>query len=303
VRNVLIFLSLLVLVVIGAACEKEPVKTVNLADRKPMPTPSNTPGPRPVILSIGSIVTPDRGYIYYQQLIDYLAEQIGQPITVVDPGSYEKLLSLLETEKVDVAFVCSGTYVEGRQRFGLELLAAPVVKGKSLYYANVIVPKESSARQLSDLRGQSMAFVDPQSRTGALVVIKELETLGTTPEKFFASIRYTRAHDKSIHAVAFGMADGASVNSFIWDYLLDQDPSLADKARILTRYGPYGIPPVVAAPHTPPELRQQVRQALLSLHLSPRGREILMGLHIDRFAMTEDSAYDSVRQFKWERQK
>ena len=143
-----------------------------------------------------------------------------------------------------------------------------------------------------------MAFVDPQSRTGGLVVARELESLGTTPEEFFANVRYTQAHDKSILAVAYGLVDAASVNSFIWDYLRAQDPKLASKVRVLARYGPYGIPPVVAAPHTGEELRRQVRQALLEMHKNERGQAILAGMHIDRFVPTNDSAYESVRRFK-----
>lgn len=280
------------------ACEGEKSRSVDLSRRETPKPDSYDPGTPALNLSIGSIVTPTQGYVYYEQLIGYLSEELERPISVVDPGSYEKLLALLETGKVDVAFVCSGTYVEGQKRFGLELLAAPVVDGKALYDANLIVPATSPAQSLDDLRGKKMAFVDPHSRTGGLVVARELERLGTTPEEFFADVRYTHAHDQSILAVAHGLVDAASVNSFIWDYLRDRDPKLAGKVRVVSRYGPYGIPPVVAAPHTDGELRRQVRQALLEMHQSERGRAILAGMHIDQFVPTDDSAYDSVRQFK-----
>lgn len=281
-----------------AGCEGETPRRVDLS-RREMPKPAaDLPGNPTLNLSIGSIITPAQGYVYYEQLIDYFSEELERPINVIDPGSYEKLLALLESGKVDVAFVCSGTYVEGRKRFGLELLAAPLVDGKPLYEANLIVPTESPAQSLGDLRGKRMAFVDPQSRTGGLVVAKELESLNTTPEEFFSVVRYTHAHDQSILAVTYGLVDAASVNSFIWDYLRSQDPKLASKVRVLARYGPYGIPPVVAAPHTDEELRRQIRQALLEMHQNERGRAILAGMHIDRFVPTDDSAYESVRRFK-----
>ncbi|TRO78674.1 phosphate/phosphite/phosphonate ABC transporter substrate-binding protein [Trichloromonas acetexigens] len=292
------FCCCLPLLLVLTACEGEAPRSVDLSRRETTNPPSYDPGEPALNLSIGSIVTPAQGYVYYEQLIDYLTKELGRPINVVDPGSYEKLLTLLETGKVDVAFVCSGTYVEGQKRFGLELLAAPLVDGKPLYDANLIVPEDSPAQSLADLRGKKMAFVDPHSRTGGLVVARELESLGTTPEEFFANVRYTYAHDQSILAVAYGLVDAASVNSFIWDYLRSRDPKLAMKVRVLARYGPYGIPPVVAAPHTDGELRRQVRQSLLELHKNERGQAILAGMHIDRFVPTNDGAYDSVRQFK-----
>lgn len=292
------FCCCLPLLLVLTACEGEAPRSVDLSRRETTSPPSYDPGEPALNLSIGSIVTPDQGYVYYEQLIDYLTKELGRPINAVDPGSYEKLLTLLETGKVDVAFVCSGTYVEGKKRFGLELLVAPLVDGKPLYEANLIVPIDSPAQSLADLREKRMAFVDPHSRTGGLVVVRELESLGTTPEEFFSDVRYTHAHDQSILAVAYGLVDAASVNSFIWDYLRSHDPKLAEKVRVLARYGPYGIPPVVAAPHTDGELRREVRQALLELHKNERGREILAGMYIDRFVPTNDSAYDSVRQFK-----
>lgn len=293
-----IFSCCLPLLLVLTACEGETPRSVDLSRRETPSPPAYDPGEPALNLSIGSIVTPAQGYVYYEQLIDYLSEVLERQISVVDPGSYEKLLALLETGKVDVAFVCSGTYVEGQKRFGLELLVAPLVDGKPLYDANLIVPKNSPAQSLADLRGKKMAFVDPHSRTGGLVVARELESLGTTPEEFFANVRYTYAHDQSILAVAHGLVDAASVNSFIWDYLRSRDPKLAEKVRVLSRYGPYGIPPVVAAPHTDGELRRQIRRALLEMHQNERGREILAGMHIDRFVPTDDGAYDSVRWFK-----
>ena len=281
-----------------SACDRGSAQKINLADRVDLPEIEQRSNSQELRLSIGSIITPEQGYVYYRQLVDYLSNRLDLTITVVDPGNYGKLNTMLKNGDVDVAFVCSGTYVEGQKRFGLELLAAPLVDGKPLYDANLIVPEDSPAQSLADLRGKKMAFVDPHSRTGGLVVARELESLGTTPEEFFANVRYTYAHDQSILAVAYGLVDAASVNSFIWDYLRSRDPKLAMKVRVLARYGPYGIPPVVAAPHTDGELRRQVRQSLLELHKNERGQAILAGMHIDRFVPTNDGAYDSVRQFK-----
>ncbi|MDX9709792.1 MAG: phosphate/phosphite/phosphonate ABC transporter substrate-binding protein [Trichloromonas sp.] len=278
------------------ACEEETPRVVNLAERVDLPAIEQRSNSRELRLSIGSIITPEQGYVYYRQLIDYLSERLDLAITVVDPGNYLKLNTMLKNGDVDVAFVCSGPYVEGRETFGLELLAAPVVNGEAAYYSNLIVPASSPAKSLADLQGKSFAFTDPQSNSGCLVPRNQLAQRGYTPESFFDSFSYTYAHDRSIHAVAEGLVDGAAVDSLIWDYLSADDPKLKQRVRVVERFGPFAIPPVVAAPHVPQELREKFRQALLTMHQNPQGQKILQGMHIERFTPIDDGAYESIRR-------
>ena len=279
-----------------SACDRGSAQKINLADRVDLPEIEHRSNSQELCLSIGSIITPEQGYVYYRQLVDYLSNRLDLTITVVDPGNYGKLNTMLKNGDVDVAFVCSGPYVEGREAFGLELLAAPVVNGEAAYYSNLIVPASSPAKSLDDLQGKSFAFTDPQSNSGCLVPGNQLAQRGHTPESFFVSFSYTYAHDRSIHAVSESLVDGAAVDSLIWDYLSAADPKLHRRVRVVERFGPFAIPPVVAAPHVPQELREKFRQALLTMHQDPQGQTILQGMHIDRFTPIDDGAYDTIRQ-------
>lgn len=296
VRILIHSLPLILFALVG--CKEEPAKQVNLANRSPLPVMELSQKNTTLKLAIGSIITPEKGYVYYQRLVDYLAKQLALNITVVDPGSYAKINQLLEEGQLDLAFVCSGPYAEGHDRFGLYLLASPVVHGEAAYYSDLIVPKESPAQSLADLRGQSFAFTVPESNSGCMVPLSKLAEMGTTAEEFFASFIYTQSHDRSILAVQEGMVQGAAVDSLIWDYFVATQPELADQIRVIARYGPYGSPPVVAAPHLPPELRQRIQQILFDLPQTAEGEAILQGMHVERFILIGDSAYDSVRQLQ-----
>lgn len=290
------FLYLTLLIVGVAGCERDQSRTVNLSRRAPLPAGRLPSGLPKLNLAVGSMLTPEQGYGYYQQLIAYLAERLSLDIVAVDPGNYQKLNHLLETGKVDIAFVCSGPYVEGHDRFGLALLAAPVVRGATAYYSNLLAAAKSPIYTLADLRGKTFAFTDPHSNSGALVPKAQLARLGFTPERFFESFTYTYAHDRSIHAVADRLVDGAAVDSLVWDYLTVTEPELCRQIRVVRRYGPYAIPPVVVAPQVAPALRGKIQQALLTMHENPKGREILKGMLIDRFARIDDSAYEPIRR-------
>lgn len=247
---------------------------------------------------VGSMITPQDGYGYYRRLLDYIGKNIGGTVQALDPGNYREVNRLLENGKVDAAFVCGGPYVEGKESFGLELLVAPVVKGQPVYFSYLIVPSVSHVRTLSDLRGKTFAFTDPQSNSGLLVPADQLARMGETRDTFFRSYVFTYAHDRSIRAVADKLVDGAAVDSLVWDYLAVTEPQMVARTRIIARYGPFGIPPVVVNPRLDPASKEKLKQILLNVHLDPEGREILRGMHIERFVEANDSDYDSIRDLR-----
>jgi len=290
-------LGLALLLVSISGCQREEPLKVKLNERTVVTDSSpGTELQKHLTVSVGSMITPQAGYGYYRQLIDYLSDRLGRKIDPIDPGNYAETNRLLETGKADFAFVCGGPYVSGHDRFGLELLVAPVIKGKTVYYSYLIVPSESTARNLSDLRGKSFAFTDPQSNSGKLVPTAMLARIGQTPEQFFSMTTYTYGHDRSIQAVADHIVDGAAVDSLIWEYIAATQPALTANTRIIERSEPYGIPPVVTSPHLSPQLRQALQQALLTIHEDPQGFKILKGMNIERFVLIDDSAYDGIRR-------
>lgn len=202
----------------------------------------------------------------------------------------------METCGVDAAFVCAGPYVEGKQKFGMELLVMPLVKGKPLYHSYIIVPRESTAQRLEDLRGKVFAFTDPKSNSGNLVPTYMLARMNETPDSFFSRDVFTYGHDKSIRAVAEKLVDGAAVDSLIWEYLALKTPELTGKTRIVARSEPYGIPPLVVRPGMDPELKRRFREIMLSVASDAEGRAILKGMMIDRFVAGDDANYDSIRR-------
>lgn len=148
----------------------------------------------------------------------------------------------------------------------------------------------------ADLRGRTFAFTDPLSNTGKLSTTHLLWQQDETPEDYFSETIYTFSHDNSIRAVVDGFVDGASVDSLVYDYLLQREPELADRIRVINRSVPYGIPPIVVPLTADTIFKEQARKAIQTMHQDVKGREILNNLGIERFVPVADSAYDSVRE-------
>ncbi len=217
---------------------------------------------------------------------------------MVQRETYGEINDMVRGGQVDAAFVCSSAYVEGHDKFGMELLVAPVAYGEPVYYSYIIVPSDSEVTDLEGLRGKRFAFTDPMSNTGRLAPTYMLAEINEVPASFFEMYIFTYHHDKSIEAVAGKLVDGAAVDSLIWDYLNETGPELTSKTRIVKKSRPFGIPPVVVSKDIDPEIQQRLKEIFLHIHEDERGKEILDNIKIDRFIEVEDSHYDSIRKMK-----
>jgi phosphonate transport system substrate-binding protein len=244
------------------------------------------------------MITPEEGYIYYKELLHYVAKRLVRKTNFIEKKSYQEVNTLLEKGEIDVAFVCGGPYVEGHRKFGLELLVAPQVNGKTVYYSYIIVRKDSEINKFEDLKGRIFAFVDPLSNSGRLAPNFHIIEMGENPEKFFKECMYSYGHDKSIKAVALGIVDAAAVDSLIWHYLEKRGSKYARNTKIIKVLGPYGIPPVVVRPGLDRELKKKIKSMLLSMHKDKIGEPILKGMDIDRFVTISNLAYSSIRKIK-----
>jgi phosphonate transport system substrate-binding protein len=249
-------------------------------------------------VAVGAMISPKETFIYYNQLLDYIGGKLGQEVQLVQRKTYSEINELLGKGEIDLAFICSGPYVKGKEKYSFELLATPQVQGSHFYHSYLIVNKDSHFNKFDDLRGWVFAFTDPESNTGKLVPTYWLSQIGETPESFFERIIYTYSHDNSIMAVAKALVDGASVDALIWEFYNHKNPVFTSKTRIIKKSEPYGIPPLVASRYLSHQLKDRIRLLLFSLHQKPEGQRILNELMIDRFIEPREEWYNSIRKIQ-----
>ncbi len=244
---------------------------------------------------VASMITPVSTVRYYQQIIDYLGAKLGMDAEMIHRTTYDEIDVMLEQGHVDVAFICSMSYVLDNEKFGGELLVVPQVGGKTVYHSTLIVHRDSALEALDDLAGKRFVFVDPKSNSGRLYPIYLLAKRDATPESFFSSFLYSYSHNKSVEMVAKNRVDGASVDSIVYDYMTETGSPYAEQTKVIHRSPPFGIPPIVVPPTTPAPLKEAMRSIFLEMHRDEQGRRILEQMRIERFVAIPDSSYDSIR--------
>ena len=291
----------LILLVFSGCDTADDVKEISLEKSEKIHiTKSSHLAEEPLKLAVAAMISPKKTFGFYKEILHYVSKKMSRPVQLVQRQTYEEVNNLVKEEELDAAFVCTGAYIEGHDKFGMELLVAPVAYGKPAYYSYIIVPHDSDALSLQDLQGKAFAFTDPMSNTGRLAPQYMLALLGENEDTFFSRYIFTYSHDKSIEAVAQKMVDGAAVDSLIWDYMDATDATLTSRTKIIRRSEPFGIPPVVVPKGMDSQEKEQLREIFLHMHEDTEGGRILDALHIDRFVEIPDSAYDSVRMMqKW----
>lgn len=264
----------------------------------PETAPSSLDGRPPLRVAIAAMISPGITKRYYEELFRIVGNKVGRSMELVQRKTYAEVNDLVENRSVDLAFVCSGPYVLGHEKFGMELLVLPVVDGVTVYHSYVLAKPDSGMKSFEDLRGHRFAFTDPDSNSGCLVPRFMLAKMQTTPDSFFRETFFTHSHDNSIKAVAEGLADGAAVDSLIWDFLKATDPAVVSGTAILLKSPPYAIPPVVVHPALNPTLKAGLKEVLLQIHQDASVRPLLDAIRVQRFTEGKDEAYASVREMQ-----
>lgn len=177
---------LLVLLLLTACSGNGDTKVVDFSKTVQVSRPDGANPDRPSLrVAVGAMISPKETFIYYRQILNYIASGLDRNVELVQRKTYSEVSKLIGKGEIDVAFICSGPYVSGREKYGFELLAIPEVKGSHFYQSYLIVNSDSPFQSLSDLRKGVFAFTDPDSHSGKLVPTLWLSEIHEHPGAFF----------------------------------------------------------------------------------------------------------------------
>lgn len=233
----------------------------------------------------------------HRAIVAWLARAAEIPMALVESGTWQEQLALLDRGEVDGAFICGLPYTLRADQ--LEPIAAPahtapVYAGRAVYWSDVIVRRDSQAQSFAALRGARWAYNEPGSFSGFLVALAHLAALGT-PSGFFGQAVESGSHLASLALVQEGRADAAAIDSTVLELAQRDDPSLAGRVRSVARLGPNPAPPLVLARRLAPALKGRIGAAITAMHTHTEGKAALARGLIQRFLPATDADYTPIR--------
>lgn len=227
-----------------------------------------------------------------------LGKLYGASIRVTVASDYAAVPEALRNRTADLAFVHPGGYVLASREAKARIVARNLWHGKSTFTSRIYVRRDGGIKTLEQLRGKTMAFVDPTSTSGYIYPMVLLIQRGLVkdrdPKTFFREVMFAGAHDAAMRALLNGHVDAiASFDMAREQYL--SDPAEREKIIFVAETTPIPEAGIAARDGLSPETFARVRAALVQMR-GPAYASLLKRMYdIDGFEPAEDRDYDPVR--------
>ena len=227
-----------------------------------------------------------------------LGRLVGTPVRVTVASDYAAVIEALRNRTADLAFVHPGGYVLASREAKATIVAKNLWHGKSSFTSRIFVRADSGVRALEDLRGKTMAFVDPASSSGYIYPMVLLIQRGLVknrdPKTFFREVVFAGSHDAAMRALVNGHVDAiASFDLAREQYL--KDPGERARIAFVAESEPIPEAGIAARDGLDADTFARVRAALLAIR-GPEHADLLKRLYeIDGFEAAQDREYDPVR--------
>ncbi|MEK3884111.1 phosphate/phosphite/phosphonate ABC transporter substrate-binding protein [Paenibacillus sp. PL2-23] len=254
----------------------------------------------PEVLRIGSLPMED-GELSRSadQFAKDLGEYLGIEVETFEGEDYNMMIEAMRSKKIDMTTYGPFGYIIAVERSNAKLLAAmnngPGSEGTSV----IIVPKDSPAQSVEDLKGKSFLFADPASTTGHLypraTLMKLLSLKNDEIPEYFSNVSFSGGHDKSLLAIANGDADGAATCSQCIEMIAGAGLIKAEDVRVIAESDPIpGGGALAYRGDLPQDLVDKMREFALSY--AQKNPAYFEGVGAKGFFPAEDSDFDGVRE-------
>ena len=235
----------------------------------------------------------------YEPLTDYLSTATGMEITLDILPRYGDTVDRLVSAGVDGAFLGSFAYALAHSRSNMTVVARPVdLEGASTYHGLVFVSESSGISNVEQMRGKRFVFVDQATTAGYLLPLDLFSRHGILePTAFLGEAYFAGTHEGAIQDVVEGRADIGAAKSTVFERLAEEDERIAKKLVILERSPEVPENALALRRDLDASVKDRLKQALLAMHLDPKGQEALRSLGEQRFIETTEDDYAPVFRY------
>ena len=230
----------------------------------------------------------------FKPLGAYLEKETGMKVAWTPVNDYPAVVEGLAGGRIDLAWLGGFTFVQVRHRTGNAIPIAQRAEDEK-FISRYIVPVNSSAKSLQDLKGKTFAFGSPSSTSGHLMPRYFLLKDGINPDKDFSRIAFSGAHDATVAFVASGRADAGVLNASVLDRLIEKGDANAKAVRVLATTPPYYDYNWTVRGNLDPAVAKKLTEAFLKLDpANPAHKEILDLQRASKFIPTKPENYKGI---------
>ncbi len=228
----------------------------------------------------------------------YLSKKTGIDVKFTVLSRYGNIIDRFEKEKMDGAFFGSFTGAVAIYKLGVIPLARPVnLDNSSTYHGYIFVRKDSNIKDIKDMKGKVMAFVEKSTTAGYIFPLAYLREHGiASPDKFFREYYFTGSHDAAIDAVLNRRADIGAAKHSIYDREKKENNRIEQELVIIAQSPPVPSNGLCVRKDLDENLKKKMKDALINIDKDPEGQTVLKQFGALKFIDTTVKDYEPVHE-------
>lgn len=228
----------------------------------------------------------------FTPLATYLEKQLGMKVEFTPVSDYPAAVEALVNKKVDLVWFGGFTHVQANLRSGGKIIPIAQREEDTKFQSVFIAKTDSGIKTLADMKGKQVSFGSQSSTSGHLMPRSFLLQASINPEKDFARIAYSGAHDATIASVVSGKVDAAALDITVWRKFVGENK--VDTKAVDVFYTTPGYFNYNWSVHAdmPAAQREKIKAALIGLNPAvPEQAEILKLNRATRYIETKPENY------------
>ena len=205
-----------------------------------------------------------------------LSEVLGCEVEEIQASDYNAIIEALRTGSADMAYMGSQALALGVERTGLEPIVMKAEDGdpeKAVYHSVFITnASNEDINSIQDVKGRTMAFVDPDSTSGNLIPTAEIiqafpddglnsDMLHTNGD-FFEAVSFSGSHQAGLQAIVKGDVDVAPISDQILASEIANGNAAESDVKIIHESAAIPAEAMVVAEHVSQETRDKLAEFL-----------------------------------------
>ncbi|HHI77485.1 MAG TPA: phosphate/phosphite/phosphonate ABC transporter substrate-binding protein [Gammaproteobacteria bacterium] len=231
----------------------------------------------------------------YRPIADWLAERLGRAVTIESAADFPAFWQKVRQGRFDLVHYNQYHYIKAHRQLDHRVILKNEELGRSTIRAIVAVAPSSPVRSIAQLEGRKILFGGGRDALVAYILARDLlAEEGLPPGDYLEGFAFTPVD--AIKLVYRGQADAASAGDAL--LRLDGMPwdRRGDAPRILALSRPVPQLPWAVSAGVDEALEARIRDALLALNHSTKGRHILQLAKLTGLVPASDAEYDPVRR-------
>ena len=244
-----------------------------------------------ISIVISSTLPIEEVTLIYKPLILYLSKSTDKHVVLFTRKTYSEALEAMFSNDAQIGIIGSGAFFVDKNK--LDLLAVPIINNKT-YYKSYVIAENDNIKNISDLKGKTIAFTDPYSFAGYIILENYLKKNGLNLD-FFSKHIFTFSIGSSIESIKEGLVDAATIDSNTYEQLKEKNPEIVKSLHIVWE-SPIEIPnpPIIVRKDMDYKTRLQFQKLFLNMDKNTEGKKVLNILGYDKYVEVRSDFFDPI---------